>query len=322
VSAQSSPLHRVLQLTPLGNLADEVLANEFQAARFLELNNREEWLARHASDVEILVTSARVGCHTALMDRLPNLKAVCSWGVGYDTIDVDTAAARGIQVSVTPDVLDDCVADMAWALMLATARRIPAADRYVQGGRWQRLGEFPVATRVSGKRLGILGLGRIGHAIARRGVGFSMSVAYHGRRCQEDAPYTFEPDLLALAAWSDFLVVATPGGAQTRHLVSDDVIRSLGAKGILVNIARGSVVDTDALLAALDEGMLGGAGLDVVEGEPGVPAMLCGRDNVVLSPHIGSATVETRAAMERLVVDNVRAFCADGRVLTPVPDRL
>lgn len=312
----SSPL--VLQLAPIGPLADESLATEFKAVRFWELDDGAQWLDQFGADVVVVATSVRAGCNAALISRLPHLGAVCSWGVGFDTIDVAAAAARGIQVSVTPNVLDDCVADMAWALLLATARRLGAADRYVRDGQWQRLGEFPLSTRVSSKRLGILGLGRIGAAIARRGAGFSMAIAYHGRRPREGVPYRFEPSLRALAEWSDFLVVACPGGDQTRHLVSSEVLQAMGLRGILVNVSRGSVVDTAALVDALESGRLGGAGLDVVEGEPGAPVALRGRDDVVLSPHVGSATVETRQAMEQLVVDNVRAYLQSGQVATPI----
>lgn len=311
----------VLQIAPVGALADTLLAKDYAAVRLWEMENTEAWLHENGPMVGTLVTSVRTGCSAAMIGRLPRLGAICSWGVGYDTIDVQAADARGIRVSVTPDVLDNCVADMAWALMLATARQVPAADRYVNDGRWKRLGEFPLATRVSGKRLGVLGLGRIGHAIAKRAAGFCMPVAYCGRRPQTDSPYEFKPSLPDLAEWADFLVVACPGGAETRHLVSSEVLRNLGPKGYLVNIARGSVVDTGALIHALDTRQIGGAGLDVVEGEPGIPEALRGRMDVVLTPHIGSATFETREAMERLVVANVHAFLREGRLLTPIGER-
>ncbi len=270
------------------------------------------------SRVVAIATSVRRGCDKALIDRLPSLRAISSWGVGFDTIDVRAAHERGIAVANTPGVLDNCVADMAWALLLAASRRIGAADRYVRDGHWQLLGEFPLTTRVWGKRLGILGLGRIGRAIARRGVGFDMDVRYHGRHRQADAPYAYEASLEALAQWSDFLVVACPGGGSTRHLVTAAVLRALGTRGILVNIARGTVVDQASLVEALDHGVIGGAGLDVLEDEPGAPESLRRRDNVVLSPHVGSATTETRAAMETLVVDNLRCFFASGIMRTPV----
>lgn len=305
----------LLQLAEIGPLADRLLRDELKAVRLWE--QEEGWLAAHGAEVGLLATSVRRGCETEMIAALPNLRAISSWGVGYDTLDVEAAHARGIQVANTPDVLDDCVADLAWGLLIAAARRIPAADRYVSAGEWVELGGFPLTTKVSGKRLGILGLGRIGGAIARRGQGFSMEVRYHGRT-PKNAPYGFEPSLTALAAWSDFLVVAAGGGPETRHLVSAEVLAALGPRGILVNIGRGSVVDQEALIAALDSGALGGAGLDVLQGEPGAPAALLNRDNVVVSPHVGSATIETREAMEQLVVDNLRAFLREGRVLTPI----
>jgi lactate dehydrogenase-like 2-hydroxyacid dehydrogenase len=300
---------RVLQLMPIGMLADSMFADEFRAVRLWEQPDPVNCLARNGCDISVVITSVRRGCDAALIAALPSLRAICSWGVGFDSIDIEAAAARGIQVSNTPNVLDDCV---------ATARRITAGDRYVRGGRWQRLGEFPLSSRVSGKRLGVLGLGRIGRTIARRGAGFDMQIRYHCRTPRNDVPYAFEPSLIALAAWCDFLVVACAGGQNTQHLVSADVLCALGPRGLLINVARGSVVDQAALIQALEEGHLGGAGLDVLEGEPGAPGALCEREDVVLMPHTASGTIETRAAMESLVIDNVRAFLQHGRVLTAV----
>ncbi|MFC7738327.1 2-hydroxyacid dehydrogenase [Roseomonas sp. GCM10028921] len=306
----------LLQLAPIGPLADGLLHEELGAVRLWE-EDALSWIGQYGTRIAMVATSNRYGCDAALMASLPNLRAISSWGVGFETIDTCAALARSIQVSDTPDVLDDCVADLAWDLLIAAARRIGVADRYVRDGQWQRLGEFPLATRVSGKRLGILGLGRIGSAIARRGEGFSMQVRYHGR-APKAVPYSFEPSLEALADWSDFLVIACGGGPETQHLVSARVLQALGPGGILVNIGRGAVVDQAALIRALEEGAIGGAGLDVLEGEPGAPVALRVLENVVMTPHIGSATTETRAAMERLVVDNLKAFLRTGRVLTPV----
>ncbi|RVT97781.1 2-hydroxyacid dehydrogenase [Rhodovarius crocodyli] len=305
----------LLQLAPIGTHADPQL-DALGAVRLWE--QPKGWLEQHGARVELLATSVRRGCDAAMLAALPNLKAISSWGVGYDTLDVAGAAARGIPVANTPDVLDDCVADLAWGLMIAAARRIPAADRYVRAGEWKELGRFPITTKVSGKKLGILGLGRIGSAIARRGQGFSMDIRYHGRGPKADVPYAYMASLVELAAWSDFLVVACEGGPATHHLVSAEVLAALGPRGILVNIGRGSVVDQAALIAALDICALGGAGLDVLEGEPGAPPELFHRNNVVLTPHVGSATRETREAMEQLVVDNLIAFGREGRLLTPV----
>jgi len=277
-------------------------------------------LAQRAAGARVAVTTVRRGFQAGLFDHLPALRAICSWGVGYETLDVAAARERGVCVSNTPGVLDDCVADLAWALLLAAARRTGPGDRYAKGGHWRALGEFPLSTRVSGKRLGVLGLGRIGSAIARRGQGFDMDVRYHGRRPVPGAPYGYEADLAALAQWADFLVVACPGGPATRHLVDTTVLRALGPRGILVNIARGSVVDEAALVAALSSGELGAAGLDVLEHEPAVPAALRDMDQVALMPHVGSATRETRAAMADLVFDNAESFLEHGRLLTPVAE--
>ncbi|MFH5926960.1 2-hydroxyacid dehydrogenase [Roseomonas xinghualingensis] len=304
----------LLQLTPIGPLADALLA-EMGAVRLWQED--AGWLARHGADVELLATSVRRGCDAAMLSALPMLRAISSWGAGYDTLDVAGARARGIAVANTPDVLDDCVADLAWGLLIAASRRIPAANRYVQAGEWRQLGQFPITTKVSGRRLGILGLGRIGSAVARRGEGFSMDIRYTGRS-PRDVGYVFEPSLLALAEWADFLVVACGGDAETFHLVDAAVLCALGKSGILINVGRGSVVDQSALVEALEAGELGGAGLDVLEGEPGAPEALARRDNVVITPHVGSATVQTRQAMEQLTVDNLKAFLQDGRLLTPV----
>jgi len=316
MSREDTRAPMVVQLAPIGEIANELLASEFRAVRFWELSDPESWLKRFAPNVLVVATSVRRGCDAETIAQFPRLGAICSWGVGFDTIDVAYARERGIQVSVTPDVLNDCVADLAWSLLLSTARRVAQADRYVRANRWQRLGEFPLSTKVSGKRLGILGLGRIGAAIARRGEGFSMSVAYHGRRPVEGVPYRYESTLTGLANWADFLVVACRGGPQTRHLVTREVLQELGPQGIVVNIARGTVIDTEGLRIALEQGLVGGAGLDVIEGEPGVPDWLRERDDVVMTPHIGSATLDTRQEMERLVLDNVRSFINSGNVVT------
>ncbi|WP_207538334.1 2-hydroxyacid dehydrogenase [Sabulicella rubraurantiaca] len=306
----------LLQIAPIGPLADRLLSEEFGAIRLWE--EPKSWLTQHGAEVELVATSVRAGCGPEILAALPRLRAISSWGVGHETLDVAGAHARGISVATTPDVLDDCVADLAWGLLMAAARRIPTADRYVRAGQWKEVGHFPLTTKVSGKKLGILGLGRIGAAIARRGLGFAMEVRYHGRGPKPGVSYGFEPSLKDLAAWCDFLVVACEGGPATRHLVSAEVLDALGPRGILVNIARGSVVDQEALIAALQAGRLGSAGLDVLQGEPGAPLALRQQDNVVLTPHVGSATHETREAMERLVVDNLRAFRRDGTLLTPV----
>jgi hydroxypyruvate reductase len=301
---------RLLQVAPL--------PPEVEAA----LRERHE-LLQLGSDVDPTtcdgaVTRSRDGCGAALMKLLPRDSVVACFGTGHDSIDLAAARERGIQVSITPDVLTECVADLAFGLLIATARTIVAADRFVRRGDWRQRA-WPLATRVSGKRLGILGLGRIGHAVAARARGFGMEIRYHGRSAQAGVDLGFEPDLHALAQWCDFLMVSCVGGPRTHHLVDAGVLQALGPQGILVNVARGSVVDEAALVLALREGHLGGAGLDVFEHEPAVPPELVDDERVVLLPHAAASTHETRADMIRLLLDNLDAFFAQGRVLTPPP---
>jgi lactate dehydrogenase-like 2-hydroxyacid dehydrogenase len=222
---------------------------------------------------------------------------ISSFGVGVDKIDLPAAAARGIPVGNTPDVLNDCVADLAMGLVIDVARGLGASERYLRAGSWPK-GAYPLQRKVSGKKLGIVGLGRIGHAIARRALAFDMDIRYHNRRPVIDTSIAHEPSLVELARWCDFLVLIVPGGAATHHL------------------ARGSVVDEAALVRALKERRIAGAGLDVFEHEPQVPAELMALDNVVLVPHIGSATVETRAAMAQRVLDNLKSYFDTGKLIS------
>lgn len=252
------------------------------------------------------------------VERLPALELVSVFGVGYDGIDVAAVRERGGEVTHTPDVLNDEVADLALALVLAVARRIPQADRYVREGRWAG-GPMPLARKVSGSRLGIVGLGRIGRAIASRAIAFGMSVAYTARSRRHDVDFAYHPDAASLAAAVDFLVVITPGGAGTRKLIDGRVLEALGPEGYLVNVARGSVVDEAALVDALERKTIAGAGLDVFENEPNVPERLRALDNVVLTPHVGSATQQTRQAMADLAFGNLQAHFAGRPLLTPVP---
>ncbi|WP_353147115.1 2-hydroxyacid dehydrogenase [Pollutimonas bauzanensis] len=313
------PDYQIVQLASLGTAFDEALADKYRVLALWNDACATEKLAA-ATDASLVITSVRKGLSRESIGHLPALRAVCSWGVGYETLDTEAMAERGIVVSNTPEILDDCVADLAWALLLTAARRTNIGDRYVKTGQWKTIGAFPLSTRVWGKRLGIVGLGRIGLAIAQRGTGFNMQVRYHNRRERPDSPFTFEPSLLKLAEWADFLVLACPGGPRTHHIVDAAVIRALGAKGILVNIARGTVVDEQALVAALENGEVGGAGLDVLEREPAVPEPFLHMDQVALMPHVGSATHETRHDMSRLVFDNAVSFLESGRLLTPIKE--
>jgi lactate dehydrogenase-like 2-hydroxyacid dehydrogenase len=288
----------------------------------------QEWLAeRYAAPdladlpdptgVEVAVVGGGAPAGAAEMDALPDLRAVVNFGVGYDNVDVGEASRRGIVVSNTPDVLNDAVADIAVALVIDVLRQVSAADRFVRRGAWAAGEKFPLTRDVRGSRIGILGLGRIGTAVAERLETFGAELRYHSRS-PKDVRWTYDASPVALAEASDVLVVLTPGGPGTEHLVDAAVLDALGPEGHLVNVARGSVVDEDALVKALEEGRIAGAGLDVFADEPHVPEVLLGRDDVVLLPHVGSATTQTREAMGRLVLDNVDAFLERGELVTPV----
>ena len=309
----------VLQVGPLKPSLAETLTTRYAAAVLpVDAAARAEFLAGPGSMVTAVVTSGRTGVDANLMAALPNLGAVVNFGVGYDTTDVDAAAARGIGVSNTPDVLTDCVADTAVGLMIDVMRRFSAADRYVRTGGWTGGANYPLTRQVSNTAVGIIGLGRIGGAIAKRLNAFGCTISYHNRREVADSPYRYVSSAVELARNVDVLVVAAAGGSGTRQLVDSAVIDALGPSGYLVNIARGSVVDESALVDALVNGRLAGAGLDVFADEPNVPAALLELDSVVLLPHVGSGTVETRAAMEALTLRNLDEFLATGRLVTPV----
>lgn len=292
------------------------LAARYQTPKLPDGPARAEFLARRGADIRVLVTSGGPGADAATIAALPNLEAIVNNGAGVDAIDLDAAERRGIGVSNTPDVLSDSVADTALGLILMTLRRFSAADRYVRAGRWAADGPFPYARDVTGLRVGILGLGRIGSAIATRLVGFDCAIAYHNRRRVDGSPYRYAQSPVELAESVDVLVVATTGDA--RNLVDRAVLRGLGPQGYLINIARGSVVDQDALVELLVDGGLAGAGLDVFADEPNVPAELFALDNVVLFPHLGSATSRTRKAMALLAIRNLDSFLSTGELVTPV----
>ncbi|MCV7103315.1 2-hydroxyacid dehydrogenase [Mycobacterium palustre] len=279
---------------------------------------RAAFLAEHAADVRVVVTSGHPGVDATTIAALPNLEAIVNSGAGVDAIDVEAAKRRGIGVSNTPDVLSDTVADTALGLILMTLRRFGAADRYVREGRWARDGQFPYARDVSGLQVGILGLGRIGSAIATRLLGFDCAIAYHNRHRIDGSPYRYAQSPAELAESVDVLVVATTGDHRNHKLVDRAVLEALGPDGYLINIARGSVVDQEALVELLAGGALAGAGLDVFVDEPHVPAELLALDNVVLFPHIGSATARTRRAMALLAIRNLDSYLDSGELVTPV----
>ena len=308
----------VLRVGPFLPSLEEALVREFAAVRLPDGPAREPFLGTHGSDFTIAVTSGKVGVGSYLIRALPSLRAIVNFGVGYDKTDVVLAGQHGIAVSNTPDVLNDCVADTAVALFLDVFRRITAADRFVRRGDWAA-GSFPLATKASGKRVGIVGLGRIGRVIARRLDAFDSIISYHNRRPVDGVGYRFVASLEELAADSDALIVAAAGGRGSTGLISASVLSALGPAGYLINIARGSVVDEDALVAALRGGTIAGAGLDVFADEPDVPSQLLELDNVVVLPHLASGTTETRAAMAELTLANVRRFMTDGILVSPIP---
>ncbi len=307
----------VLQLGPMLPLVEKGLAENYTLHHLGKAPDKAKFLAEVGPAIQAVASSVKTPVDAALLDALPNARLVANFGVGYENVDVEHARKRGIVVTNTPDVLTDCVADLAITLLVDVARGVSAGDRWVREGRWLK-GPMPLATKVSGKRLGILGLGRIGQAIADRAEGFDMDIRYHNRKPIPDSPHHYEHSLADLARWCDFLVIATAGDEATRGLVNAAVLEALGPRGFLVNIARGSVVDEPALVAALVEKRIAGAALDVFADEPNVPQALLALDNVVLTPHIASATTDTRAAMGQLVLDNLAAFFETGRVLTPV----
>lgn len=315
-SLPSSAAH-LLMVGPL--LPDLVadLESRYHVHRLWEAADASALLREHGASIRGIATSGRFGATRELIAALPALEGIFSFGVGYDTIDLAAARERGVVVTNTPGVLDACVADTALALMLAAPRRIAEADRFVRAGRWPNEG-FPLGTRMSGKRCGIVGLGNIGLQIARRAAAFDMEILYTNRKPRADAPaeYRYVPDIETLAAECDFLVLAVPGGAATRHMVNARVLDALGAKGWLINIARGTVVDEAALVSALQDKRIAGAGLDVFEHEPATPDAFNTMDNVVLLPHIASATHETRQAMGQRVMDNLEAFERTGQLVS------
>jgi lactate dehydrogenase-like 2-hydroxyacid dehydrogenase len=294
----------------------ETLDSEFTVHRLWEAADRAALLNEAGARVRGIATSGNLGADATLMDALPKLEIVGCYGVGVDSIDLEHAAKRKVIVTNTPDVLNDDVANMAIALLLATSREICSGDRYVREGKWLK-GAMHLTRAIRGRRLGILGLGRIGKDIARKAEVFGMEIAYHGRS-RQDVPYRYFADLVEMARDCDFLVAICPGGPATDKIVDRAVLDALGPEGVFINVARGSVVDEPALVAALQDGRLGGAGLDVFAQEPKVPEALLAMEQVVLQPHAASATHETRRAMGDLVVENLRAHFAGKPVLTPV----
>lgn len=296
----------------------QALARDFIVHNRWEIADLDAWLGSHGEKVRAVVTSAVYGTDNEVLERLPNLEVVTSFGVGYDAVDTDYLADRSIKFSNTPDVLNKAVAETALALMLCLSRKISEAERFVRAGKWPH-GKFPLSRDLAGKTCGIVGLGKIGKTIATRAAAFDMNISYFRRgEAYPDVDYKHYGDLHELAKASDYLVVVVPGGADTEKLIDASVLKALGPDAYLINVSRGSVVDEKALISALQAGEIAGAALDVFEDEPNVPAQLMGMDQVVLTPHIGSGTHETRQAMADLVFTNLSHYFEEGKLVTPV----
>jgi lactate dehydrogenase-like 2-hydroxyacid dehydrogenase len=308
----------ILVTAPLPPFLYEPLRAGYRCHDYYQASDKAALLAAQGEHVRGLVQGGQTLTPTSLLDALPKLELISVFGVGYDGVPVPYCKKRGIKVTNTPDVLTDDVADVALGLILMTGRGFARLNRFARAGEWEKRGP-ELTTKLAGRKVGILGLGRIGKAIARRVAAMEMKVAYTGRK-RQDVPYEFLPDLKALAAAADFLVVACPGGEATRNIVDAEVLASLGKKGTLINIARGSIVDERALVDAVKAGTIKGAGLDVFADEPHVPPDLLAMDNVVVLPHVGSATRETRQAMGDLCKANLDAYFSGKGVLTLIPE--
>ena len=293
------------------------LEAEFSVHKLFEAKDQAAFLKACSPKVRGIASFGHLAVNGALMDALPKLEIIANFGVGVDQINLDDAKARKIIVTNTPDVLNECVADTAIALILNTVRRFPQSEQHLRAGKWAAGGPYPLTTSIGGKVLGILGLGRIGEAIARRAMACGMTIRYHNRN-KKSVPYPYDPDPVTLAKNSDVLMVVTPGGPETRNLVNARVLDAVGPQGYVCNIARGSVIDEPVLLRYLQEKKIAGAGLDVFVDEPRVPPAFFTLENAVLFPHVGSATVETRKAMGDLQIENLRLHFSGKPVKTRV----
>ena len=293
------------------------LEKTYTLRKLWEAPDQAAFLAEHGRNIRAIGTRGDLGASAALIAALPGLEIIACNGVGLDAIDLHAAKARGIKVTNTPDVLTDDVADLAIALCIAIARNIPAGERHVRNGLWKS-GTLPLATRFSGKKMGIVGLGRIGIAIAKRAEAFGMKISYLNRKARGDVSYQYCDTVEGLAEESDFLVAALAGGAGAKNVITAAAFKALGPEGFFVNVSRGSVADEAALLHALENGVIKGAALDVFLNEPAIDERFLTLKNVVLQPHVGSATLETRQAMGQLVRDNLAAHFAGKPLLTAV----
>lgn len=307
----------VLMLCPMNPYLEQELQRRFNLFRLWTVPQKSQFFKDHSASIRAVVGNSAAGADAELINTLPGLEIVSSFSVGVDKIDLDKCKEKGIRVTYTPDVLTEDVADLAIGLSLAVLRRLCECDRYVRSGKWKK-GDFRLTTKFTGKTVGIIGLGRIGMAVAKRAEAFNCPICYYSRREKPDTKYTYYPSVVELAGNCEILVVACPLTEETRHIINREVIDALGPKGVLINIGRGPHVDEPELVSALVEGRLGGAGLDVYENEPQVPEELFGLENVVLLPHVGSGTMETRKAMADLVIGNLEAHFLNKPLLTPL----
>jgi lactate dehydrogenase-like 2-hydroxyacid dehydrogenase len=306
----------VLQLSGYPVWDQDPLDAAFQILRYDQATDKPAFLAEHGLQVRAIATSGGLGCSGAIIAACPNLELIAVYGVGYDAVDMAAARARGIAVTNTPDVLTGDCADLAVGMVLALSRGIVGAEAWARSGQWQK-SSYPLQRRVWGAKVGILGLGGIGTEVAKRMQGFGCDIAYSARRAK-DVPWAFVPDPVALAARSDILILTALANAETRHIVNADVLKALGPEGLFINISRAANVDEEALLAALANGTIAGAALDVFEGEPAFNPRFLALNNVLLQPHHASGTTETRKAMGQLMRDNLTAHFADKPLVSPV----
>ncbi len=312
-----------IDLLVIGDITSEMqtkLESKFQLHDYFSAADKDQLISEIGGNIQAIATNGHDGVPDNLIARLQQLKVISCYGVGYDAIDVSAAADKGILVTHTPDVLNDEVAVTAIMLLMGVARQLRLNMEWISSGNWVETGNAPLSRSLTGLKVGLVGYGRIGQTIAEKLDIFGCDVSYHARSERTNAPHHYYASLTEMAAACDALIVITPGGPATHHLVNADVLSALGADGYIINVARGSVVDETALINALDHGIIAGAGLDVFDKEPHVPMPLQQHPHVLCTPHIGSATVQTRAAMGNLTVDNLLQFFTDGRVLTPVPE--
>lgn len=307
----------LLTFCGIDNRMREKLEPSFTIHEMKNIDNVDAFLDQYGEKIEAIATTGHDGCPQKILERLPNLKIMSSYGVGYDGIDTDAAKAAGVIVTHTPNVLNNDVANTAIMLMLAVSRNLIADDKWVRSGNWLNKGAAPLTQSIEGAKVGILGMGRIGETIANKLQAFDCDVSYHTRN-KKDVTYEYCDSLLEMAKNVEYLIAILPGGANTDKIVSKQVIEALGPNGTFINVARGTVVDEPELVSALKDGRLGGAGLDVFAEEPIVPTDLFDLENVVLLPHVGSATVQTRQAMGDLTVENLIKYFTSGIVITPV----